>query len=112
MHSDLCEQRRLRPPDGRMRRRLVVGKAQLGAPKATTATARRLVGGIYHLPKYQEDSVPLDIAVYELKAAEATRRRLKRESAELGLELVDIKQSAYVLFGGDWFLTLRGKATL
>ena len=69
-------------------------KAQLGAPKATTATARKLACVIYHLLKYQEDYIPLDIAVYELKAAEARRRRLKREAAEMGMELVDIKQAA------------------
>ena len=69
-------------------------KAHLGAPKAITATARKLACVVYHLLKYQQDYVPLDIAVYELKAAEARQRRLRREAAELGFELLEKKQVA------------------
>jgi transposase len=69
-------------------------KAHLGAPKAITATARKLACVVYHLLKYQEDYVPLDVAIYELKAAEARQRRLRREAAELGFELIEIKQAA------------------
>jgi transposase len=69
-------------------------KAHLGAPKAITATARKLACVVYHLLKYQEDYVPLDVVVYELKAAEARRRRVRREAAELGFELVEKKQPA------------------
>ena len=35
---------------------------------------------IYHLLKYQEDYVPLDLAIYEFKAAEARRRWLRAGS--------------------------------
>ncbi|HEY2952638.1 MAG TPA: transposase, partial [Verrucomicrobiae bacterium] len=59
-------------------------KAHLGAPKAITATARKLACVVYHLLKYREEYVPLDVAVYELKAAEAHQRRLRRDAAELG----------------------------
>ena len=59
-----------------------------------TATARKLACVVYHLLKYQEDYVPLDIAVYELKAAEARQRRLRREAQEMGFELVELKQVA------------------
>lgn len=69
-------------------------KAHLGAPKAITATARKLACGVYHLLKYQEDYVPLDVAVYELKAAEARMKRLRREAQELGWELVAMKPAA------------------
>jgi len=69
-------------------------KAHLGAPKAVTATARKMACVVYHMLKYQEDFVPLDIAVYELKAAEARQRRLRREAQEAGFELVAIKQLA------------------
>jgi transposase len=69
-------------------------RAHLGAPKAITATARKLACVVYHLLKYQEDYVPLDIAVYELKAAEARQRRLRREAQEMGFELVELKQVA------------------
>jgi hypothetical protein len=69
-------------------------KAHLGAPKAITATARKLACVIYHLLKYQEDYVPLDVAAYELKAADARRRRLQREAEELGFEVVEKKEVA------------------
>lgn len=69
-------------------------KAHLGAPKAITATARKLACVIYHLLKYQEDYVPLDVGVYELKAAEARRCRLEREAKALGFELVEKKEVA------------------
>jgi len=69
-------------------------RAHLGAPKAITATARKLACIIYHMLKYQEDFVPLDIMVYELKAAEARQRRLRREAEELGFELVQRKEVA------------------
>ena len=62
--------------------------AKLGAPKAITATARKLACVIYHLLKYKEEFVPLDVAIYEAKAAEQRLRRLKREAESLGLELV------------------------
>jgi transposase len=69
-------------------------KAHRGAPKAITATARKLACVVYHLLKYQEDYVPLDVAVYELKAAEQRMKRLRREAQELGWELVEMKQAA------------------
>ncbi len=69
-------------------------KAHLGAPKAITATARKLACVIYHLLKYQENYVPLDVAIYEMKAAEARQRRLRREAADLGFELVQLTKAA------------------
>jgi hypothetical protein len=69
-------------------------KAHRGAPKAITATARKLACVIYHLLKYQEDYIPLDVAVYELKAKEQRMRRLRREAEELGFEMVAIQQAA------------------
>lgn len=69
-------------------------KAHLGAPKAITATARKLACVVYHLLKYQENYVPLDVAVYELKAAQVRHRRLRREADELGFELVEKTKAA------------------
>jgi transposase len=69
-------------------------KAHLGAPKAITATARKLACVVYHLLKYQEDYVPLDVAIYDLKAAEARRRRIRREAEELGFEIIEKKKVA------------------
>jgi hypothetical protein len=64
-------------------------KAQLGSPKAITATARKLACVIYHMLKYREEYVPVDIALYEFKAAEQRLRRLRRDAESMGLELVE-----------------------
>jgi hypothetical protein len=69
-------------------------KAHLGAPKAITATARKLACVVYHMLKYQEDFLPLDLAVYEWKAQEQRMRRLRREAEELGWEIVEKKKVA------------------
>jgi hypothetical protein len=45
-------------------------RAHLGAPKALTATAHKLACVIYHMLKYQEEFVPLDVVLYEFKAQE------------------------------------------
>ena len=63
-------------------------KAHLGAPKAITATARKMACVVYHMLKYREEYVPLDIMVYEAKAAEHRMRRLRRDAEAMGLELV------------------------
>jgi hypothetical protein len=63
-------------------------KAHMGGPKANTATARKLACVIYHMLKYREEFVPLDVVVYEANAAEHRLRRLRREAEKLGLELV------------------------
>lgn len=69
-------------------------KAHLGAPKAITATARKLACVVYHLLKYQENYVPLDVTIYERNAAQARLRRVQREATELGFELVEKQQAA------------------
>jgi len=69
-------------------------RAHLGAPKAITATARKLACVVYHLLKYQEEYLPLDMQVYEAKAAEAQRKHLKRQAEKLGFQLVEIKAVA------------------
>ena len=69
-------------------------KAQLGAPKAITATARKLACVVYHLLKYQENYVPLDVTIYERNAAQTRQRRLRREAIELGFELFEKQQAA------------------
>lgn len=69
-------------------------KTHLGAPKAITATARKLACVIYHMMKYGEDFVLLDVALYEAKAAENRLRRLRRDAQAMGLELVAKQQAA------------------
>jgi transposase len=69
-------------------------RAHLGAPKAITATAHKLACVIYHMLKYQEEFVPLDVAVYELKAQERRMRHLRKQAEELGYQLVEKQEAA------------------
>jgi transposase len=69
-------------------------KAHLGAPKAITATAHKLACVIYHMLKYKEEYVPLDVTLYELKAQERRMRNLRKQAEELGYELIERKQAA------------------
>lgn len=76
---------------GRFYRRI---KARRGAPKAVTATARKLACVIYHLLKYQEEFVLLDTTVYEAKAKTQRLSHLKKEAQTMGFELVEIQEVA------------------
>jgi len=69
-------------------------KAHLGAPKAITATAHKIACVIYHMLKYQEEFIPLDIALYEVKAQERRMRHLRKQAEELGYQLVERQQTA------------------
>lgn len=69
-------------------------KSRRGAPKAITATARKLACVVYHLLKYQEDFVLLDHCKYEANARMHRFRRLQKEAKWLGFELVDVQQHA------------------
>ncbi|MDA7511389.1 hypothetical protein N8737_03980 [Verrucomicrobia bacterium] len=44
--------------------------------------------------KYQEEFLPLDIASYDQKAQEQRMRRLRKQAAELGFDLVQRKEAA------------------
>ena len=69
-------------------------QAHLGPSKAITATAHKLANVIYHMLKYQEDFMPLDMAVYEMKAHDRRVRYLRKQVEELGYELVERKEAA------------------
>ena len=69
-------------------------RAHLGAPKAITATAHKLACVIYHMLKYQEEFLPLDVVIYDVKAQEHRTRRLRKQAEELGFELVERKEAA------------------
>jgi transposase len=69
-------------------------RAHLGAPKAITATAHKLACVIYHMLKYKEEFLPLDVAIYDIKAQEHRMRYLRKQAAELGFELVERKAVA------------------
>jgi transposase len=76
---------------GRFYRRV---KARRGAPKAVTATARKLACVIYHLLKYREEFVLLDTTAYEAQAQAHRVRRLKKEAKAMGFDLVELQQAA------------------
>jgi transposase len=69
-------------------------RSHLGAPKAITATAHKIACVVYHMLKYQEEFLPLDIALYELKAQQRRMRNLRKQAQELGYELIERKQAA------------------
>jgi transposase len=69
-------------------------KAHLGAPKAITATARKLACIIYHMLKYQDAYVPIDEQAYEGKAREQRLRALRRQAEQLGMEVVEKEAAA------------------
>jgi transposase len=76
---------------GRFYRRV---KARRGAPKAVTATARKLACVIYHLLKYQEKFVLPNNAEYEAKLMKHRLWRLQRDAKTLGYELVEQQEVA------------------
>lgn len=68
--------------------------AHLGAPKAVTATARKLACILYHMLKFQDAYVPINEEAYEAKAKKQRLERIKREAKSLGLQLLESEQAA------------------
>src|SRR5437868_12791022 len=69
-------------------------RAQLGAPKALTATARKLACLIYRLIKAGQGYQEGDARTYELKYKDQILRSLRKRAAGLGFELVELPQAA------------------
>jgi len=69
-------------------------KAHLGAPKAITATAHKIACVVYHMLKYQEEFLPLDVTLYDLKSQERRMRNLRKQAEEMGYELIERKEAA------------------
>ena len=59
-------------------------QAHLGAPKATTATARKLACLIYHLLKYKQPYHEPDPAIYQLRLQKSALTKLQRQALALG----------------------------
>ena len=76
---------------GQFHRRM---KARKGGPKAVTATARKLACIVYHMIKYQEEFVALDMGKYAANAQAHRLRYLTREAKKLGFELVEVQEAA------------------
>ena len=63
-------------------------QAHLGAPKATTATARKLACLIYHLLKYKQPYQEPDPAIYQLRLKKSALTKLQRQAIALGYTLL------------------------
>src|SRR5246127_1247389 len=63
-------------------------QAHLGAPKATTATARKLACLIYHLLKYKQPYQEPDPALYQLRLKKSALTKLQRQAIALGSQLL------------------------
>jgi len=63
-------------------------KAHLGAPKATTATARKLACLIYHLLKTKKAYQEPDPALYQQRLHKSALNKLQRQAAALGYTLL------------------------
>jgi len=63
-------------------------QAHLGAPKATTATARKLACLIYYLLKYKQPYQEPDPAIYQLRLKKSALTKLQRQAVALGYTLL------------------------
>ena len=69
-------------------------KARHGAPKAMTATARKLAVLIHHLLTSSEPYQEPDIKAYDERVRKAKIIRLMRQAKDLGFDLVPLEQAA------------------
>ena len=77
-------------------------KAQLGAPKAITATAHKLARIIYSMMKYGQKYVDAGSSYYENQYRQRALRNAKRRAAQLGYKLVPISDHKEELQGGHY----------
>lgn len=69
-------------------------RARLGPAGANTATARKLACLIYHLLRYKEGYIDVDVLIYSEKIQRQRLGRLKKNAQELGFQLVPLQQAA------------------
>jgi transposase len=69
-------------------------RAQLGAPKAITATARKLACLIYRLIKEGQGYQERDVRTYELRSKDQILRSLRKRANGFGFDLVELPQAA------------------
>ena len=68
-------------------------KAQLGAPKAVTATAHKLAKLVYSMLRYGQAYVDAGAEYYESQYRQRALRATKRRAAQLGYQLVPISDA-------------------
>jgi hypothetical protein len=69
-------------------------RAQLGAPKAITATARKLGCLIYRLIKNGKGYKEPDLLIYELKYKDQILNSLRKRANSFGFDLVEVPKAA------------------
>jgi len=69
-------------------------RARLGPAGANTATARKLACLIYHLLKYKEAYIDVDVLIYSQKIQRQRLGRLRKTAEELGYQLLPLQQAA------------------
>lgn len=72
-------------------------KAQLGAPKAITATAHKIARIFYEMLKNRTEYKDLGVDYYQTRYKERMLRNLKRKAKAFGLELVKTNQDQLVM---------------
>ena len=72
-------------------------KAQLGAPKAITATAHKIARIFYEMLKNRTEYKDLGVDYYQARYKERMLRNLKRKARAFGLELVKTNQDQLVM---------------
>ena len=68
-------------------------KAQLGAPKAITATAHKLARLIYSMLRYGQEYVDVGAEYYERQYQQRALRSAKQRAAQLGYQLVPMSDA-------------------
>jgi len=69
-------------------------RAQLGAPKAITATARKLGCLVYRLIKNGQAYKEPDLLTYELKYKDQILNTLRKRANSFGFDLVELTKAA------------------
>ena len=69
-------------------------RSRLGPAGANTATARKLACVIYHLLKYKEAYIDVDVLIYSERIQRQRLGRLRKNAQELGYQLVPMEQAA------------------
>ncbi len=83
-------------------------KAQLGAPKAITATAHKLTKLIYSMLRYGQDYVDAGADYYESQYQQRALRAAKRRAAQLGYQLVPMSDGSRTQHAGaSWHANCR-----
>ena len=72
-------------------------KAQLGSPKAITATAHKIARIFYEMLKTRTEYKDLGVDHYQTRYKERMLRNLKRKAKAFGLELVNSNRDQSVM---------------